>query len=265
MRSLSLNQWRDLDYGASAPWLFPGDEQVLERESGVKSCVYQSLKEYCASPEYECTPDHHLHLGLLPIPYIGDLANASVYILMLNPGFSPGDYFAEYEQPKSRDAAVANLKQDFKKTDYPFVCLNPEFAWSPGYTYWQKKFDDVIRRLSEDLSFTYRNAARLVAQNVACLELFPYHSRSFAHRKILSKLPSVEAMRDYVRSQIKPKAMSGEATVIVTRSVKDWGIDWDDTNAVVYTGAEARAAHLSSKSRGGKAIYERLLGLRSCD
>jgi hypothetical protein len=52
--------------------------------------AYRSL-DYCASH------DRRLHLGLLPQPFFGDLRRASIYVLLLNPGLGPDDYYDEYE------------------------------------------------------------------------------------------------------------------------------------------------------------------------
>jgi hypothetical protein len=52
-----------------------------------------------------------IHTGLLPMPFVGSLSRAKVFLLMLNPGLSPTDYFGEFEQPAYRGALRNNLFQ----------------------------------------------------------------------------------------------------------------------------------------------------------
>ena len=64
---------------------------------------------------------------------MGDMLNASIYVLMLNPGLGPGDYF-EYKVPSFRQALLANLRQERITGVMPFVSLEvwPESHW-PGF------------------------------------------------------------------------------------------------------------------------------------
>jgi len=64
-------------------------------------------------------------------------------------------------------------------------------------------------------------------------------------------------MLEYVHDVLVPKARSNDATIIVTRSVHNWKLP-KHNNIVVYEGGETRSAHLTLKSRGGKAIAKHL-------
>ncbi len=64
-------------------------------------------------------------------------------------------------------------------------------------------------------------------------------------------------MTEYVLGEVVPKAKRGEAVIIVTRSVRGWGLPIHK-NIVVYEGAESRSAHLTLNSRGGKMIARRI-------
>ncbi len=60
------------------------------------------------------------------------MRTASVYVLLLNPGLNPGDYFAESQQPEFR-AALAN---QLRTADEPFLFLQDRFVWHPGFAWW---------------------------------------------------------------------------------------------------------------------------------
>jgi hypothetical protein len=198
---------------------------------------------------------------------MGDLRNASIFILMLNPGLSPGDYFAEQNWPSWREAVVNNLRQEELDEEYPFLGLYPRFAWHPGFGYWNKKFRSIAIEIGEQQSVSYREALGRISRRVAGLELVPYHSKSYGGRSLLRKLPSRNIILRYVHNTLAPKADKGQALIIVIRGAKSWGLHEKKDNQnrqtiFVYQGSEARSASLSlNKSRGGPAIA-RWLGLQ---
>ncbi len=238
------------------PFILPEDIAIIPSQN---LSEYDSFDEYISIPTFGQKKDTSLHVCLLPIPYVGNLQNASVFILMLNPGLSPSDYFAEHAVEQYREAHVRNLRQENIKDEFPFFILDPRFAGHPGFEYWQGKFDNIAQALAEKKKITYREALRHLAQNVACLELMPYHSKSFGSGSLLKQLPSASVMCKYVKEILVPKARSNKAIIVVTRGVRNWDLSKDEhENIVVYKGGEPRAAHLTLKSRGGKAIATRL-------
>lgn len=242
--------WRKCEV-ESPPYLFPGDESEIFQEDTILHC---SFVEFARSNGFGSTSDSRLHIGLLPLPYVGNLAKASIFILLLNPGLSPGDYFAEQDQDgKYREALIRNLGQENMNDQYPFLFLDPQFAWHPGFDYWNKKFHRLVEALKEQRKVSYQEALSILAQQIACLELIPYHSESFGKLELLKKLKSTAAMKDYVNRVLVPRARRGNATIIVTRKVKYWGLG-KHNNVVEYTSGEARAAHLTLNTRGGRAI-----------
>ena len=78
------------------------------------------------------------HLGLVPVPYAGNLSSAKLFLLMANPGFQSLDYFAESFVPKFKKRAIQNLRQEGQEEKYPMLYLDPEFAWHGGGEYWRK-------------------------------------------------------------------------------------------------------------------------------
>ncbi len=201
-----------------------------------------------------------MHLGLIPVPFVGDVRRASVYILMLNPGFGPSDYFGEFEVPAYREALLANLKQQQTEGTVPFFCLDPQFAWSGGFRYWNGKLQGVIGELAGRWDCSYARAREKLGSRLAAIELFPYHSSTFKDGdRWLKRLPSVQMAREFVDEVVMPRVRSGEAIVIVTRKVELWGIG-EEPGVGLYSAVQARSAYLTPGSPGGRAILDHLVG-----
>jgi len=78
-----------------------------------------------------------------------------------------------------------------------------------------------------------------------------------SHR-VLESLNSARLARRFVAEYVVPKVRRRGAILIAMRKVRVWGIPDPLEGTVVYTGGEARAAHLTPGSRGGRAIVEHL-------
>src|SRR5688572_31589397 len=116
---------------------------------------------------------HRLHVGLIPLPYAGCLATARVFILMQNPGFSDGDYYAEFESSAFRRAHLAMLRQENHRAEFPLVFLDPRFVFHPGAHYWLRKFSALIHQLRAGWDVPWRTALSRFARRVATLEYVP--------------------------------------------------------------------------------------------
>ena len=195
------------------------------------------------------------HLGLIPQPYIGNLASAKVFILMLNPGFSPGDYYAQEHSATFKQARIANLEQKNEADDHPFFYLNPEFAWTAGGQWWQSKLRSITNELVKKNQLSFREALRHISQHLACLELCPYFSKEYSKPKL--PLVSIEAARNYVQSTVAEKCQADDAIAVVTRQVKEWGLS-KTKNVICLEASQARGAHLTMNTEAGNRIYQKL-------
>lgn len=249
-----VSAWREV--GPSGSLTLPGDRPVLDSHQD-HTVVHRSFASYCADPNFGLT-DWRLHTGLVPIPFLGDLARADIFLLMLNPGLSPGDYFAEERFPEYRDLLLSNLHQ-MSVRRLPF--LDPELSWHPGGGYWLGKLGGLAEALQSETR-SFKKALRLLASHIAILELVPYHSPQFGlPGKLVDSLESVRLMLEFVHDYLAPQAARDEALLIVTRQVKRWGLDETSKNVVMYTPSQARAGHLTPASPGGEAILS-FLGAR---
>ncbi|HKD99676.1 MAG TPA: hypothetical protein VKE69_01595, partial [Planctomycetota bacterium] len=170
------------------------DQDVLRSLYDDESAVvtFDGWKETYRDEQFGALGDRRLHLSLIPQPFFGDLARASIFVLLLNPGVGPHDYYGEFEVPAFRDALLANLRQEFPPGSVPFVFLDPQFSWHGGYDWWHGKLARVIARLAHENDMPFAAARRFVAERLACIELLPYHSASFGiGDRWIQDLPSV--------------------------------------------------------------------------
>jgi hypothetical protein len=242
------------------PFVLDDDRAQLPTNPASGSCVVHKDWDSAIRATDFCVPgDTRLHLGLLPIPFVGDLRRAKIYILLLNPGLGPHDYYGESEVPAYRNALLRNLKQSFRGRTIPFLFLDPQFAWHGGFGWWHGKLSAVIDHLSSHWRTAFSEARSRLGQVLAAIELFPYHSASFKDSgQWLTSLPSVKLAQAFVKEIVVDRVKSGDAIAIVTRRVNDWDLP-NIPGVVTYTPAQARAAHLTPESPGGRAIIRHLL------
>jgi hypothetical protein len=203
-----------------------------------------SDKNFCAK----------LHAGLLPVPYSGNITDAQIYILALNPGFGPQDYYAESYDVAFKRERVRQLHQERLDTKFPLCDLNPKFCWTSGWKYWANRLNDIVSFLSHQKNIRWSEALQALSQRTACLEYVPYHSKNFRlPRSIVKKMRSPELMRAFVHNYVVPRAREDRAIIVVTRHVDVWDLP-KHRNIVVYKGPQSRAAYLNMKSPGGRRI-----------
>lgn len=244
-----LSAWRAFEE-SNPPLVLPGDEVVLSplNRSGWTKCI--RLDAYVSSPAFGDPRDRSLHLGLCPIPFVGKPSKARVFVLMLNPGLSPGDYFAE-QHSKFRAAVWANLKGESD-----FLYLDPRYGWHPGFDYWHGKLTSVIQGVARRTNVTYQQALRRAAANTCVIQLVPYHSISFGLTEgVVRGMRSPRLAKQFVHDHVLPRVRRGDALLIVTRQKQRWDIA-PDSGAVIYEGSETRSAHLTEASRGGAKILD---------
>lgn len=151
----------------------------------------------------QASPDAKLQLGVLPEPFIGR-PDASIVVLNLNPGFGAGDGGAKNIDANLYAAIRANLRHE--AISHPFYYLNPEFADSGGYKWWNSRLDALIVASSRER----------VAENLLCAEWCPYASTTAGAIRG-TQIPSSAYTFQLVR-----KALEREAVVILFRSEQLW-------------------------------------------
>jgi len=251
--------WRKYKLSAP-PFIHPNDHTALKPKDGKLFDFSMPDVDTLISQKRFGPFDDKLNLSLLPVPYVGDLRNAEIVILSLNPGLDYTDYWAETKMPAFRKRLEENLHQSLKGADFPFWALDPQFCWHTGFRWWEKKLHEVIIKIANNkFGKNYFKALQFLSKRLACVELVPYHSSSFRAHTLTKYLPSVKQAIDFARNSLAHDAEAGRRTVIVTRQTTEWGIRGTKStdDLVIYGKQHARGASLSPKSDGGKAILRR--------
>jgi len=232
--------WRRLDL-SDGPYVHPDDRPFFARYRP-HDLSHPPLDAASYAHDTVAQDPKFTHLSLLPVPYLGNLRRADIFILMLNPGFSQ----IEYQVESNDDVITAlrrNLAQDVEKDDYPLWYLNPQFKHHPGHRYWASHLKGV-------------GSHRELSNRIAVVERFPYHSKEFGHTAVVRKLPSSITAKRFVREIVLPRVIRQEALLIVARGASAFGFSQHDKapNLIVYGPGETAGAWLTDRSRGGVAI-----------
>jgi hypothetical protein len=246
MKTNLISEWQNFD-STKKPFIYEQDKEIIEN-SDTSNFIY-SYSDYVKQIGEVMANRNKFHLGLLPIPFIGDIQKAKVFILMANPGFGSSNYKAEYECEPFRKSIDKNLHQDIDN-EFPFYTLNPDFSWHGGFEYWSNKFSDIIEDLMEKQGQSYTDVLKFLAKSIAVLELIPYHSQD---GRYIPDLPSSVLIREYVNNELVQLANEGKIRIIVTRKIKEWGLEKNDF-ICTYEKGQTRGASLSRVSEGGKMI-----------
>ena len=124
-----LRFWREAELD-KAPHVHKQDKALLLHDAVFKNIIdgnLDTLLRLQSLPDPKSLPNNEeakklkkeiqklqrkLHLELLPAPHTGNLPNAKVIVVMINPGVSVASY-AEAQIPALRDRDLANLRHEF--------------------------------------------------------------------------------------------------------------------------------------------------------
>ena len=251
---------------SAAPFVLSADAELLKSYPDV---IYRTQEEAGQAPDFYAPSkdkDKRIHLGLLPGPFMGDVLHASIYVLMTNPGVTQTDY-RELDDLYFRGVLLANLKQERVEGVLPFLFLDRQFDWHDGFRYWNTNVGlaKTIQEIAERQGITEAEARIEVGNQLAVLQLFPYHSANGPNStERLESLPSVIRVGRFVQETVTERVRQGHAIAIVMRRVKVWdqylprGLSEEQGVFRSANAGEARRASLRPSSRGGRAILRHL-------
>ncbi len=136
---------------------------------------------------------------LMPVPFIGNVFDSEIVILMLNPKYRVENRLKEDNYFKEKVIKVFN--QEF--VDYPFFFLDPNVEI--GRRYWGSKLKGLVE--------IYGDFER-VSKKVSAIQLLPYHSIEF---KFLKNIESSK-----YNAYIVEKAIERKAKIVIARGEKYW-------------------------------------------
>lgn len=215
-------KWADDNAEGPAPYVLDADkdsDMFRKLESRGRIDSYSDNQEASHDSNLKAS---RLNLGLLPYPFIGDLQNARIFVLMANPNAKPSD---EYGGGWRKDKHIANLRQDFNGMELPFEALSRQTNAKKYYSnvkdyYWYGRLRLTIERIGKVKGLSREDAIELVAKDLAVIQRSPYWSTGFVDG--VEKLPSARLAMEYVRTEVVRRVEEENATLIVARRVRDW-------------------------------------------
>lgn len=213
-----ITAWNSSHFAPGLRNVLPGDASTIEAPDDVVH--HRSWRALISSDGFGADVGSTFHIGLLPMPYLGNLRKARVFLCSLNPGLGPHDYFGEHQVPEYRKALLKNLRQD---RDVRFPFLDPAHAWHGGSAYWAPRLRGITEGVKTALNIEMREAREVCAEHIAVLELVPYHSGNFKlNRRGIDALESTNLIRNFVFNELLPRHKDKDCKLIVLRSRDLW-------------------------------------------
>ncbi|EIJ36953.1 hypothetical protein [Thiothrix nivea] len=184
------NPWSQLPI--TAPRILADDKKIID----------QFNKHYCGDLDFS------IQTQLFPEPFIGD-PNSPLYVLGLNPGYSPLADDKWHSDAEFTEAITNNINH--RPTSFPFYFLNPKFENAPGSAWWLMR----SRWLRGEVGNEF------LAQSMFCVELFPYHSHKYKSIPKSISSSSLVPSSNYSVFLVQ-QAILANKTIIAMRALKQW-------------------------------------------
>ena len=237
-----VKAWRSQRFAPGARNVLQADSDAIESHATVEH--HLSWMAFTGASRFGAPDDSAFHLGLLPMPFLGNLRRACVFLVSLNPGLGPHDYFGEHHVTEYSEALLKNLRQD-RDARFPF--LDPAHAWHGGSAYWAPRLRGITEGVQKGLKISPRESRELCAEHIAVLELVPYHSGNFKlARRGIDALESTNLVRNFVFGELLPRHRSKDCKLIVLRS-RDLWLRPNDKAAGFPTPAMPRNARIADR------------------
>ncbi len=234
-----IDYWREFDFN-SDPLIHKKDKYLISNPK-CKKYLNESKThlDFVSNNDY-FSDSTQVHINLIPVPYIGDITNSKIFLLMTNPGIDNIDYFAENSSEHLKQRLIENLRQELNH-EFKFLYLQPELLWHGASIYWQNKFSPLINYLIKEHGNSYREASKIISDRIAIIQYFPYHSKSFQlPNHILSNIESNKKIVNFVQNYLLPKAKKEEVCLICARRIGDWKLPNNDKNILILPSSKAR-------------------------
>lgn len=164
------------------------------------------------------------HLSLTPVPYVGNLNKADIFLLMINPSLGYADYGTD-ANPDFCEAITKNRNQDFSEAEQSCLALNFKYWDRSWFFYYEKLLRRTVRAYAEKTGVSYLDALDVLSRRLAILELVPYYSGDISQfgKRFLRELTSAQKARDAAQELLQ-RAQNDTATVIVRWGSDKWGL-----------------------------------------
>ena len=176
---------------------------------------------------------YKLRLNVYPQHFVGDIDNAKIIILSLNPGYST-EYYDAYKNITNKNGT--NYEQIIKENlemKQPFFHAF-ELANESDLGYWGNKMKCWVEAYDKKDNEELIESLKKITEDIALAEFFPYHSISYngmydklgkgtspnSNRKIKDYLPTQKFLFEKIKKRIDDK--NDEVIIILTRSFAKW-------------------------------------------
>jgi len=161
--------------------------------------------------------NYHFHKNFVPVPYVGNIEEARILVLMTNPGYAPSNY--EEEHPPS--LLVREELKTLRGQRSGQWCLDSQLSRTNGYSYWEPVWKQIAIDLTKDLpEINMKKAYDLISRYVAIVQLIPYHSKDARLTKRVLELESVQQARQWIIRDALPT----KDLIVVRRKRREWGL-----------------------------------------
>lgn len=171
---------------------------------------------------------YKLRLNVYPQHFVGDIDNAKIIILSLNPGYSTEYYDAYKNKTEYKQTKKENLEME-----RPFFHAF-ELANESDLGYWGNKMKCWVEGYEKKDNEEIIESLKKITKDIALAEFFPYHSMSYndmynklgkgtspnSNRKIKDYLPTQKFLFEKIKKRIDDK--DDKVIIILTRSFAKW-------------------------------------------
>lgn len=179
---------------------------------------------------------YKLLLNVYPQHFVGDIDNAKIIILSLNPGYST-EYYDAYKNSTNKNGTKyeQTIKENLEM-EKPFFHAF-ELANESDLGYWGNKMKCWVEEYDKKDNKTIIESLKKITENIALAEFFPYHSISYndmydklgkgtspnSNRKIKDYLPTQKFLFEKIKKRIDDKDDKDDKVIIIlTRSFAKW-------------------------------------------
>ena len=176
---------------------------------------------------------YKLRLNVYPQHFVGDIDNAKIIILSLNPGYDTKYYNAYKNSINNNGINYEQIIKENLEMKRPFFHAF-ELANESDLGYWGNKMKCWVEGYDKKDNEELIESLKKITKDIALAEFFPYHSISYngmydklgkgtspnSNRKIKDYLPTQKFLFEKIKKRIDVK--NNEVIIILTRSFAKW-------------------------------------------
>ena len=176
---------------------------------------------------------YKLRLNVYPQHFVGDIDNAKIIILSLNPGYDTKYYNAYKNSINNNGINYEQIIKENLEMKRPFFHAF-ELANESDLGYWGNKMKCWVEGYDKKDNEELIESLKKITKDIALAEFFPYHSISYngmydklgegtssnSNRKIKDYLPTQKFLFKKIKKRIDDK--NDKLIIILTRSFAKW-------------------------------------------